>query len=385
MQMLASRRAILTAMISMPLIGVVANKSIARSVMANDRSPVDANGRRANPPLQFGAAIRPDQLEIDGPLLTAIRNCGIIVPEYHGQWSAVEWDRGRPWYGNYDAIVAFAERNGQAVRGHSLIWDQMTPAWARQEMLEHRRWSTVERHFEGLLPRYSGRINEWIVVNEMIDTQDGDRGMRRTSFQRAYGNDYVARSLRLAHVLDPKARLMINEFGVCHDNPVDEARRIALLKLVEKLKAKGVPLHQVGLQGHLELAKGALPQARLAKFLRDLADTGVSIAFTEVDVLEDDRSLPLDKRDAKVARIVTDLLNVANDQPAVTSVVTWGLNDRHSWLQERAAETQAALNHLPMDCARLNRGLPYDADMKPKRLQTSLARAVSGTGAIGNG
>ncbi|HEX7819431.1 MAG TPA: endo-1,4-beta-xylanase [Sphingobium sp.] len=372
----ASRRAVLTAMISMPLMGAIANNSFASKAGATGAEPVRGEVRPRHGQIRFGAAIRPDQLDGEGPLLTAIRNCDIVVPEYHGQWSAVEWDRHQPWYGNYDAILAFAEQNGQMVRGHSLIWDQMTPEWAKKEMLDHRRWKTVERHFETLLPRYSGRIGEWIVVNEMIDTEDGDRGLRRTSFQRAFGNDYVANALRSAHALDPQARLMINEFGTCHDNPVDEARRVALLKLVEKLKARGVPLHQVGLQGHLELAKGALPQARLARFLSDLADTGVTIAFTEVDVLEDDRSLPLDQRDARVAHMVSDLLDVARAQPAVASVVTWGLNDRHSWLQERARETEAALNCLPMDCTRLNRGLPYDAEMKPKPLQARLARAV---------
>lgn len=335
-------------------------------------------GMAANGSRMLGAAVRPDQLEAGGPLLDAIRGCDLLVPEYHGQWSAVEWRRGNPWFGNYDAIVDFAADNSQAVRGHSLIWEQMTPDWARKEMLAKKDWHTVERHFAHLLPRYSGRIGEWIVVNEMIDTEDGHKDMRRTSFQRAFGNDYVARALETAHALDPKAKLMINEYALYHDNPVDEARRNALLKLVERLKGKGVPLDSVGVQGHLELAKGAVPQRRIEKFLSRLADTGVEISLTEVDVLEDNLGSPLKERDARVADVVQSLMDVVKDKPAVTSIVTWGLNDKDSWLQERQEATLQAAKCTPTDCSGLNRGLPFDGNMQPKPMYLALRSAKFG-------
>ncbi|WP_343614805.1 endo-1,4-beta-xylanase [Novosphingobium sp.] len=330
----------------------------------------DAGQRR------FGAAVRPDQLVDDTPLLAAIKGCDILVPEYHGQWSAVEWRKGEPWYGNYDAILGFAETHGMAVRGHSLIWEKMTPDWARAEMLEKRDWRTVTRHFANLLPRYSGRIADWIVVNEMIDTEQGEKGLRRTSFQQAYGSDYVAMALLTANGLDPRAKLMINEYALSYDNPVDEARRNALLRLVENLKTRGMPLHSVGLQGHLELAKGAIPQKRLARFMSDLADTGVKLAITELDAIEADRNRPIAERDAAVADHIQSFLDVAMDQPAVESIVTWGLSDRHSWLQENAPDTLAAVSHAPIDGKRLNRGLPFDADMKPKKMQMVLNEAM---------
>lgn len=337
------------------------------------RPGVAANGSR-----MLGAAVRPDQLAMGGPLLDAIRNCDLLVPEYHGQWSAVEWRRGDPWFGNYDAIVDFAADHGQAVRGHSLIWEQMTPDWARAEMLAKKDWRTVERHFAHLLPRYSGRIGEWIVVNEMIDTENGHHDMRQTSFQQAFGNDYVARALETARTLDPKAKLMINEYALYHDNPVDEARRNALLKLVERLKAKGVPLDSIGVQGHLELAKGVVPQRRIEKFLSQLADTGVEISLTEVDVLEDNLIAPLKERDAQVADMIQSLLEVVKGQPAVTSIVTWGLNDKDSWLQERQEATQQAATCMPTDCAGLNRGLPFDGNMQPKPMYLALRSAKFG-------
>lgn len=343
--------------------------------MGNVRLP---KGATSNRPLRedrgrmLGAAVRPDQLTENSPLKSAIIDCDLLVPEYHGQWSAVEWQRGNPWFGNYDAIVDFAAEHGQSVRGHSLIWEQMTPDWARKEMRDRKDWRTVERHFANLLPRYRGKIGEWIVVNEMIDTEDGDKNMRQTSFQRAFGNDYVVRALETAHALDPSAKLMINEYALYHDNPVDEARRNALLKLVERLKAKDVPLHSVGVQGHLELAKGAIPQRKVEKFLGELASFGVEISLTEVDVLEENIEAPVGQRDAEVANLVTSLMDVVADQPAVTSVVTWGLNDKDSWLQERLDGTKQASQASPVDGRQINRGLPFDANMKPKPMYLAL-------------
>jgi len=329
-------------------------------------------------PIQLGTAVRPDQLVSKDELLQAIqRDCSLLVPEYHGQWSAVEWEPGRPWYGNLDLITAFAERHSMMVRGHSLLWEQMTPQWARDEMANDRDWRTVKKHFASLLPRYRGKMAEWVVVNEMIDTEDGHHGLRRNSMQRAYGNDYVRRALETAHALDPDARLMINEYSIEHDNPLDERRRNALLRLVEHLKVKGAPLHMVGIQGHLELAKGAVPQQRLSRFFADLASFGVKIAVTELDVLEEDRTLPIQERDRRVADLTMSFLDVALDQPKLTSVVTWSLSDRHSWLQQKSSDTDAALTQGSYTSADLNRGLPYDADLRPKPLNAAIRRSLA--------
>jgi endo-1,4-beta-xylanase len=374
MSFIASRRGLLSAMAVAPMTLVMATAGPAEPMLSfGGRKPAPAP-RAAR---LFGAAVRPDQLTDETPLLSAIRGCQLLVPEYHGQWSAVEWRRGNPWYGNYDAICDFAEKHGQQVRGHSLVWEQMTPDWARDEMLHGKDWRTIERHFASLLPRYSGRIREWIVVNEMIDTEHGDRGFRRTSFQRAYGNDYVRHALETARVLDPNAKLMINDYSLCYDNPIDEARRNAMLRLVERIKASGTPLDMVGLQGHLELRKGRISQPKTARFMAELAGMGVEVAITELDVLEDDLRRPIAERDARVADAAQDLIDVAIDQPAMGSVVTWGLSDRHSWLQDRLDVTKAAQTCSPVDCGRMNRGLPYDGEMAPKPMHTALKRALT--------
>lgn len=370
--MLLSRRGMLTGLAACSI-----------PALAGDAGAASLLTRRATKPKEprkrlFGAAVRPEQLVPGTDLERCIRrDCQLLVPEYHGQWSAVEWVPGRPYHGNYDAIVDYARATGKQVRGHSLLWEQMTPDWARRSLAEERDWSVIRRHFAGLLVRYSGLIGEWVVVNEMIDTEEGDGIFRRTSFQRAFGNDYVARSLELARELDPGASLMINDYSLSQDNPVDARRRSAMLSLVEQLKARGVPLDCVGIQGHLELSKGPVATRELEAFMHELAGMGVEIAVTELDVLEDVRDLPVAVRDRRVADMVEQFLEVTCDQPAVRSVVTWGLRDSDSWLQDKGDDTRIAKAAEPVDCARLNRGLPYDAHMRPKRMLGVIQRMVA--------
>lgn len=369
--MLLSRRGMLTglAACSIPATGQAA--TIGASTPA--RSMIGPRPKRL-----FGAAVRPDQLVPGTPLEHCIRrDCHLLVPEFHGQWNAVEWIPGKPYYGNYDAIVEYARVTGKQVRGHAVLWEQMTPDWARRSLCEDRDWSIIRRHFAGLLLRYRGQISDWVVVNEMIDTEDGDGFFRRNTFQHAFGTGYVARSLELARELDPDARLMINDYSLSQSNPVDARRRSAMLRLVEQLKARGAPLDCVGIQGHLELSKGPVAVMELRSFLAELAGMGVEVAVTELDVLEDARHLPVAVRDQRVADTVEQFLEVVCDQDAVKSVVTWGLRDSDSWLQEKVPETMVAQRREPVDCALLNRGLPYDGHMRAKQMLKVVQRMLS--------
>lgn len=55
----------------------------------------------------------------------------------------------------------------------------------------------------------------------------------------------------------------------------------AVVRLVKKLKAKGVPIHGIGAQAHLVV--GTLPTT-FKQNLQRFADLGVDVALTELDV-----------------------------------------------------------------------------------------------------
>ncbi|MGI8576792.1 MAG: endo-1,4-beta-xylanase [Nocardioidaceae bacterium] len=76
----------------------------------------------------------------------------------------------------------------------------------------------------------------------------------------------------------------------------------------------------------------------------------------ELDVLDDGLPTRFDQRDLMVADVYRRYLDVALEEPAVASVMTFGLSDRYACLQE---------DYPRADGAR-RRPLPFDRHMRPK-------------------
>ena len=358
-----SRRHLLAAMAAGPLAGSHAFQGAMAASFKDDPSPSLAQAARRKGRF-FGAAIRMDQLN-DDPLLkdAVLHECSSLTPEIHFNWNSFRYHRNSPWFEHADSLVALAQTHGMHVRGHSLLWPQTTPNWAVKELRRTKDWGLVDAFFKEVLPRYEGRVHEWDVVNEPIDSEKGIDGLRTNVFYQAFGPSYIERAMREARRYDRKAKLFINEYGFDYDNPVEEARRTHFLKLVERLKKADVPLDGVGIQAHLDLSKGPFKPAILHGFLKELRAFDIDIVITELDVKEHDKGAPLPLRDHRVASEARSFLEVALDEPAVTGVVTWGLSDRHSWLEDQS-KGLPPVSHAH----KINRGLPYDARLERKAM-----------------
>lgn len=317
----------------------------------------------------FGAAMRIDAIERDDRLRQAVlRDCSHLTPEIDLKWNAVEPARGELRLRAADDLASFARRHGLKLRGHTLLWHDGVPRWAAEALAAKPDWTLIRRFFASVIPRFGDSIEEWEVVNEPIETGFRMDGLRRSPFLDAFGPDYIRRALEEARLFAPKARLMLNEYGLDYDIPVERDRRYLLLRLIERLRNQGAPLNGLGIQAHLDLRKGPFDARAFAAFLREVAGFGLQIVITELDVMEADRRPGLVERDRRAAELVRRYLDVALAEKAVAGIVTWGLGDRNSWLQQRRPS--------PVDGSRdLNRGLPYDHDFIPKPMHRAIGDA----------
>ena len=329
----------------------------------------------------YGAAVRLAVIRQDRDFSAAIaRECSCVTPELELKWATIEPRRGQLDFAALDDLADFARARGKAVHGHTLIWHRSIPPWAEQALGERRDWFILHRYFGSVIPRYGETITRWDVVNEPIDPQ-GPGGLRASPFLSAFGPDYVRRALESARIFAPQARLLINEYGLEYDDDEGRARRKAFLGLIDGLRAARAPLDGVGLQSHLDLAKGGLAQRSLRDFLHELAARGLTITLSELDVKEADYSRPAEQRDAAVASLTKSYLDAALDEPKVVGVTTWGLSDRYSWLRA----TSADLSRRPgarRDGSGLgvNRGLPLDAALQPKPMYQAMLAAFQAAG-----
>jgi endo-1,4-beta-xylanase len=326
--------------------------------------------------LLYGTTIAATQITGDPPFVDLVRHeAGLVVAENEMKWQVM--NRGAPGDDDFapaDTIAAFAAANKLVLRGHNLLWYHRTPEWFFDLPDRSAQNRAVVDHIRQLAGRYRGRIHSWDVVNEPIEPKDGrPDGLRAAVFLETLGPEYLDLAYHTARDADPNARLVVNEYDVELDAPEQEARRIALLHLLEEMRRSGTPVDAVGIQAHLTAAGGPPFSAPLLRrFLADIASLGLTIQITELDVTDENAPADVMVRDALVADTYRRFLDVALEEPAVKMVVTWGLSDRHSWIVRR--ETYQAKWRTD-DTA--SRPLPFDADLGPKPAFDAIAGAFA--------
>jgi endo-1,4-beta-xylanase len=226
----------------------------------------------------------------------------------------------------------------------------------------------MARHIATEVGRYSGRVDSWDVINELVDPRwpSATDGICTTPWRRALGADFVPAALREAHAADPNATLLINDDDLEYDAPDREKKRNIYLRLIEAWLKQGVPLTGFGMEAHIK------PWERIAekpyrRFLSELGAFGLKLYVTEFDVC--DRLLPADiaARDDAVAEATRNYFDLVLDEPAVRTVITWGLYDGATWmLRDQAGERADGLPPRP---------LPYDAFLQPKPMRAALAES----------
>ena len=83
--------------------------------------------------------------------------------------------------------------------------------------------------------------------------------------------------------------------------------------------------------------------------------------ITEMDVLDDGLPKNRARRDRMVADVYKRYLNVTLDETAVSVVMTFGLSDRYTWLQE----------DYPREDGADRRPLPFDSRLRAKPAYTA--------------
>jgi len=272
-----------------------------------------------------------------------------------------------------DPNVAVALAGGLKLTGAHLLWYLHTPKWL-ESMPRAQAQQAAATHIQRLAGLYRGSVFSWNVVNEAIDPREhAADGLRVGSpLLRALGPDFFELAFREARAADPNALLIYNDYDLELDTPDQEARRTALFRLLDRLQKQQIPIDGVGLQSHLKLARFSdFKEKKYRAFLESLAQRGLKVVITELDV--DDRGAPpaVEDRDRAVADVYSRFLAAALDSPAVVALVTWGLCDPYSWLNHNVYFPQFKRpDGLPQ------RPLMFDAEFHPKPAYTAVLQAL---------
>lgn len=288
-----------------------------------------------------GVAISPMALRSDEKQLIESQFSGITAENVmkmgpiHPQESRFNW-------GPADSIVAFAIRNQLRMRGHTLVWHSQTPKWLFEtndgkQVDKETLLQRIHDHIDSVAGRYKGKIYAWDVVNEAISDR-GDEFYRSSLFYQICGEEYIEKSFKWAHDADPNALLFYNDY-----NEIDPVKRKKIIEMVTRLRAKGIPIHGVGLQAHWSIF--APSEEVLEKTLQDFSSLNVPLHITELDI-------SVFKKEGRRDRIPSDSLAFYTSEreemqitmyqrifaafrkyrSSIRSVTFWNISDRRSWL-----------------------------------------------------
>ncbi|MCM1355502.1 MAG: endo-1,4-beta-xylanase [Staphylococcus sp.] len=247
-----------------------------------------------------------------------------------------------------DKFVDYGLKNNMAVIGHTLVWHSQLAPWfpldsagnyVTPEVLKER----MRNHITTMMTRYKGKVKGWDVVNEAIE---GDGSYRKSPFYEILGEEYIPLAFQYAHEADPDAELYINDYGM--NMP---AKREAYVRLVNDMKAKGLRIDAIGMQGHMGMDYPDFKE--FEESIEAFASTGCNVMITEWDM----SALPTVSHSANVSDSVVynTLFNPYPDglpaeiadewnnrmdsvldmllrhKDVITRVTAWGTQDGMSW------------------------------------------------------
>jgi endo-1,4-beta-xylanase len=355
------------------VVGAVPGLASADVAKAAGRPPLWMQAERAG--IVFGSSIATWQFDSQYKKLYA-HEAGLLWPEDDLLWYRLKpTPHSKLDFSFGDHVFRFARHHHQLRVGNFLVWDQgFGSGWQDSDV-----WDISKKRAKKLLfgtarrmvDHYKGTLKAWMVANEVTDPEGDKHGIRtNVPWYNTIGPRYINHVFHIAQEHDPKALRVINEFGfetVNQYGDTAEARRRAFLKAIDHLMGQGAPIQAVGIQGHLlaDDFHNRFHEHAYRQFLRELRDRDLKILITEMDVLDDGLPKAPKIRDQKVADVYRHFLDVALDETAVKVVITFGLTDRYTWLDE----------DYPRDDGAHRRPLAFDRNMHAKPAYFAISHA----------
>jgi endo-1,4-beta-xylanase len=239
-----------------------------------------------------------------------------------------------------DAMMAFAERHGLKVRGHTLCWHSQTGRWLfqdaeGQDVTKEVLLDRLKDHIFNVAGRYKDQIYAWDVVNEVISDQ-ADEFLRQSKWYEICGEEFIYKAFEYAHEAAPDALLFYNDYSAT--NPV---KRDKIVRLIRQMQERGIPIHGMGMQGHWSIFHPSEQELRDA--IKAYSDLGLQVQITELDMSvypsgrqEKDPNETYaftPEQEQKQIEQYKMIFEVFRDfKDVITGVTFWNVSDRRSWL-----------------------------------------------------
>lgn len=278
----------------------------------------------------FGAAIEsPSQFGVEQ---TVPSDFNSVTAENAMKWGELARTVGNYDFTRADAIAQFAEAKGVRLRGHTLVWRDQLPVDLRDKVLNavdpaRKLDEFLDDHIATVAGHFAGQAEVWDVVNEPLSAVGAS--LDRSLFYRFLGEQFIDDSFRRARIADPEAKLYLNEFFYSYALTDDRVQ--SFLALLARLRDREVPIDGVGVQAHFNGITPLTTRSEFQKFLTAIANLGLSIEITELDVSESYFRSGTNATAAQAA-LYRAVVGACAGVPACRGITVWGIHDGDTWL-----------------------------------------------------
>ncbi|MCS6831162.1 MAG: endo-1,4-beta-xylanase [Armatimonadota bacterium] len=254
-------------------------------------------------------------------------------------WGAYEPERGRKGRELQERIARWCQQRGIATKGHPLVWHEVFPRWAPNEVDEVK--PLLRERVKEIVSQFKGLIDRWDVVNEATVSTRFNNGVGNWA-KRDGAAAMVTECLQWAREANPKATLLYNDYNI---SPAFE-------QLVEELIRRKAPFDAIGIQSHMH--GGEWPLERAWQVCETYSRFGKPLHFTETTVLSGEhgyeRPLPwptTPEGEARQAEYVEKFYTILFSHPAVEAITWWDFMDG-GWQGAPAGLVRADLSPKPV-------------------------------------
>jgi len=259
----------------------------------------------------------------------------MVVCENEMKFDNVEPNQNEFNFGDGDNLVNFATRNKMYVRGHTLAWHSQVPGWLTSDGTKNSYNYTrkqlldiLKNHILKTVGHWKGKVNEWDVANEVLNdnqtkiySNPDAYDLRPSVWATGIGEDFLDSAFVWAHQADPKAKLILNDYGV---EGKGWAKSEALYNLAKRLRKSGIPIDGVGIQCHMDANMTSF--AAIDRNIERYKNDNFLCRITELDL-----GASTDELTTVQPEAYFKFVRLAMKHENCQSLMIWGLSDDLTW------------------------------------------------------
>lgn len=247
-------------------------------------------------------------------------------------------------FSRIDQVGNYATAHNMAIQAHHFVWgdEKWLPDWLKNGgYTKNQLLNIIHNHIAVVGGHYSGKIEEWSVVNEAFTRAQHLYGLHDWWADHIGDQSYIDLSFVWARKADPHAKLLLNDFN----DEIYSTTSNHMYDYIKSAKQRGIPIDGIGMQMHID-ANQRPNKAEVIANMQRFGKLGVKVYVTEFDVNMSSVRGSADYKDQLQAAIYYDMVRACIESKDCPSFSILGITDKETWYNYIGSKNA---NPLPFD------------------------------------